>query len=348
MAIQTKPKAPHRTRAQVAEQLKGLLGEEPRTVVELSDALGFQRRDPSQAPTVVANALAVLAARDQAREVPAVSGSGARTGWVAASSHHQAQLPTPIEIEFDYEFVKSSPFSDWFVDHSYQRPLTAMVKRIARDFNPYLFGAPMLSERSGKAPNLAIIDGQTRWEGGRRFGVSAGPAQIFHGLSAEQEADIFWRTQKQRTGMVSFHRFRAQLRAGNPESIALAELCKYAGYELGDAPGQLRAMGALESAFRTDEFLLERVLTCYHEAWPEMVPEGSHITGLHFFFRHFPLEKHSNDEVNDERLVKRLRVTGPDGLARRASAAREIGTRGNSARFMATAIQAAYLSGGRS
>lgn len=343
MTTQAKPKPPHRTRAQVAEQLLELLGEEPQAIIDLSDALGYQRR-PGGPPTVVANALGVLVARGQAREVPDSSG---RSGWVLSSSRHQTALPTPVEIEFDYEFVKSSPFSAWFVDHSYQRPLTAMVRRIAADFNPYLFGAPMLSSRGGKPPNLAIIDGQTRWEGGRRAGVSAGPAQIFTSLSPEQEADIFWRTQKQRTGMVSFHRFRAQLRAGNPESVALAELVKYAGYELGDGPGQMRAMGALEAVFRVDEFLLERVLTCLREAWPDRIPEGSHIRGLHFFFRHYPLDKRASEEVNDERLVKRLAVTGPDGLHRRAMAAREIGGKGTSDRWMATAIQAAYLSGGR-
>jgi hypothetical protein len=292
----------------------------------------------------------VLEARHQAKHIPDSPGRQNDGGWVTFDSHHAVELPPSFEIEFDYVFDKRVALAEMFVDESYQRPLTVLYTRIAKEFDPLLWQAVMLSDRGvkNKPARYALIDGQTRWAGGRQIGLAFGPAQIFTNLNPEQEADIFWRIQKHRHGMVSWHRFRAQLRSGDPESLAIKSLVEDVGFQIGD--GGLTAVSALEKAHKSDDFLLGRALSDLREAWPELIPKGVHILGLHFFFRHYPIGERrprGGAEIDDERLVSRLRTAGPEGLQRRMMAAKEIGGKGTSDRFMAMAIQAAYLSGGR-
>lgn len=347
MATATKERptaaAPRLTRDQAATRLKVLLTDEPQSAASLARRLGV----PDHGGDIVTNALAVLSSRAEAKRIPNTAGSKAG-GWTSWDSEHEAVLAHPMEIEFPYDLEKRVPLVQMFVDQDYQRPLTTFVNRVEKRFDPILFGVLTLSDRGRKHPGgrYGLIDGQTRWVAGTRIGVPHAPAMIFSNLSPADEANLFWRIQKERRGMVSWHRFRAQLASGDPQSIEIKKIAKSVGFKLGEGVGELKAVGALEAAFKSDAFTLERVLSDYREAWPTTVPQGQHIRGLHYFFRHFPLDQKRKQDVNDERLVRRLKFVGPDELRRKALAAKEFG-KGDPATFMARAIEWAYLTGGK-
>jgi hypothetical protein len=353
MTTSAEPRSRRVPRQHVADEVVGLLTGEIQTVASLGRAIGLSGRAAAGGDAVAA-ALAVLEANGVARYIP--DSPGQRGGWVRADSAHASALVAPADFSFDYEFDKNVVLTSAFVDTDYQRPLTSLVKVITRDFDPRLFGALMLSDRGRKSPKgrrFAIIDGQTRWTAARRVGVTDAPGQIFTDMSPDEEADLFWRFQKFRKGMVSWHIFRARLRAGDETAHKIQVLAEGAGYVLGEGPDNLRSMSALEKTYLQDPFQLERALHDFRAAWPELIPEGDHIKGLHYFFRRYPIDDGvrrrkttEKPQVNDERLVERLKVTGVGGLQRKMNAAKEVSPKGTNERFMGLAIQSAYLSGG--
>ena len=335
--------SPRLTRDQAAKALEPLLTEDPQSGAALARKLGYMKVSGNASEiTVVHNGLRVLEAQHKAKKIP--------NGWVRFDAKHEAILAHPQEMEFPYEWAVIR-LDQMFIDGDYQRPLTTFVQRIKARFDPVLFGVLVLSDRGAKrkTQRYAIVDGQTRWAAAREIGIQTAPCIVFTGLTVEDEAWMFARLQKERRGMLSYHRFRAQLAAGDKKSQAIAHLAEMAGYTLGAAPGQMRAVAALEACYKRDEFTLERVLSDLKEAWPEAVPEASHIRGLHYFFLHFPLDQKKQQEVDDERLIRRLKAAGQDGITRRANAAREAGftSKGNAAKYYAQAIQGAYLSGSK-
>jgi hypothetical protein len=337
------------TREETATRLLDVLTREPQSEAALRRAIFGNAARATGGSEITASGLRALEARHLAKRIPHSAGTR-QGGWTLYDSAHETLLAAPHSIEFPYEFGVLA-LDQMFVDGDYQRPLTTFAKRIESRFDPVLFGTLTLSDRGTKHKprRYALIDGQTRWQAATRLGIQHAPAVIFKGLSVADEATIFWRLQKERRSVTSWHRFRAQLAGGNEESLAIKEMAQACGYQIGDGPGKLNAVAALEACFRTDEFQLERALIDLRDAWPERTPEGSVIKGLHFFFRHFPLEQRVKKDVDDERLVSRLRVAGPDGLARKANAARESALKGGShERWVATAIQNYYLSGGKS
>lgn len=352
-----KVNAKGKNREEVAEIILEhfLTVDEPITDRALARTLGFVRRDGDEDAAHTRAALAVLVTRQQAKLVEG--------GWVLSSSPLEAVSASPVEVEFPYEFHTVS-FDQMFVDPGYQRPITTFAQRIEQKFDPVLFQTLTLSDRSygdyifdergvlvgiaglkKGARKFAIIDGQTRWHAAGRRGITAGPCIVFQGLTPEDEADIFWRLQKERRGMVSWHRFRAQLRSKDAESMAIANLVEQCGYVLGDRADQLSAVAALESCYRSNGFILERTLVAYKAAWPTRVPEGRFIRGLHYFFRTFPVDQpRRRMEIDDERLVRRLSVAGPDGLTKKFHAAKESGmVKGSPEKLMALAIQSVYM-----
>ena len=347
---------PQYTRDQAADKLLEVLTLEPQSMAQLTRKLGLEERGRSpgtgHGASIVTSGLRVLEARHEAKRVPNSAGTR-QGGWALYDSEHEAMIAAPQDIRFPYEF-KVLPVEEMFIDKEYQRPLTAFVRRIEARFDPLLFGTLVISDRGikNKPRRYAVVDGQTRWSAATRIGVQIVPTVVFTGLTPQDEAKMFADLQKERRGMTSWHRFRAQLAAGDPESHAIVKIAETAGYSLGEGVGEMRAMQALESCYRTDDFVLERALVALKDAWPNEVPEASHIRGLHYFYRHFPLDnKKKNQDIDDERLVRRLKTSGPEGLKRKASAVREAGTGSTGTKsdiYMGQAIQAIYLSGGRS
>lgn len=333
---------PRLTREQAAEEVAKILTEAPQSMAALRrEVLGQNAGKGGSDSDLIRDALSVLEAQRRATRIPS-------RGWVVFDKK-AAQPEAKREIKFDeqWDFIK---VTDMFVDPSYQRPITSFVRKIEAKFNPLLFQLLAISDRGPrhKPHRYAIIDGQTRWVAATRLGIKAVPCVIYTGLTPEKEAEMFADLQKERRGMATWHRFRAALAAKNTEALAIKSLVETTGWSVGDQVGQIKAIAALESCYRKDEFLLARTLADLREAWPETVPEDVHIRGLHRFFRGYPFEKDkkkakSMKPVDDGKLITRLKTAGPQGLKRKYNAVKEGGTvKGGNDLQMAHAILGIY------
>lgn len=250
----------------------------------------------------------------------------------------------PERADWPYRFALI-PHEHLFVDVEYQRPLTSFVESVANEYDPALIGTLIVSER-GK-DKFAIIDGQTRHEGMARNAEPLMPCLVYMGLSRADEAKLFADLQTKRRGMATYLRFRAALVAKLPEALAIAKIATDAGFELDkvETPRTLKAISALESVYRRDPELLERVLATIAAAWPDADTEGrasgDMIRGLDVFYRR-------EDRIDDRRLVERLAKIPPRTLRHRANALQEGAGSGTGGRagYMADAILGVYARGG--
>lgn len=230
------------------------------------------------------------------------------------------------------------------VDKNYQRPLTSFAKRIEERFNPSLVQTVALSHRAnGK---YAVIDGQTRMVAAEKLGFEALPALVYEGLTLAEEAEIFMLLATERRQPKSWDRFRSALAAGNPEAKAIVSLVKSVGQQVGpDKSKQIGAINALETCYRRGPIELERTLLNLKAAWPDIVPPGDMIKGMHLFYT--PRDKKlkaTREQVNDEKLVKKLQVATLAEVRLRAHAAKVAGRgkQSSAAMYIAGAIATIY------
>lgn len=259
--------------------------------------------------------------------------------------------------EFEYRF-EVVPVEDFFVDHEYQRPLTSLVNEIARNYNPFLVGAVIASDRSTspaphkrtRKPHIALIDGQTRWEGTKRAERPSLLTVVYEGLRPDEEALIFALIQMKRRNMTSWQRWRAMFRAGDRDAIALKRIAEENGWQLrtdSDA-GSLRAIAALEAVYKVDKDepqerdrgrLLGETLDVLHRTWPDdaaLAGGADLIRGMgRFIFEHDP---------DLEQLVRKLQRVTPTMILFNATAYRagRQGGSSNRAGSVSEAILAEY------
>jgi hypothetical protein len=257
----------------------------------------------------------------------------------------RATKPKPAtRTRWPYRFAMV-PLDRLFVDADYQRPLTSFVEEVARDYDPAKVGTLLVSERDDG--RYAVFDGQTRMEAMRQNGEPEAPCLIYSGLTPENEAQLFADLVTKRRGTATFLRFRAELRAGKPEAVAIAQIVEAAGLDLGlvEKPTTVRAVAALEYVYRRDPQLLPLVLGVIVQAWPDPKTDarltGDIIRGLATF-----LQRESS--VQHETLVERLAGVTPMMIRHRANALKEgSGSGGGSPGYVADAILGIYMRGGK-
>lgn len=235
---------------------------------------------------------------------------------------------------------------------AYQRPLTTFVDKIVAKFNPALVGTLCVSERS--KTKFAVIDGQTRAEGMRRLAMTEAPCLVFHGLTRENEAQLFALFQTERRGMTSSSRFKAEVIAGNPHAVEINDVVEGLGFVIDQsiaASNAIAAVASLEFVYHSAKAgakaktnrnpeLLSTVLQTIKEAWPRLPDTAKSslvIRGLGYYFCN------EGKSVDREKLVQRLSKVTPGALAKRAEHLRDgEGMTGNSPAYMSRAIEAQY------
>lgn len=248
----------------------------------------------------------------------------------------------PARRKWPYRFAMI-PVDRLFIDAEYQRPLTSFVEEVTRDYDPAKVGTLLVSARPDG--RYAIFDGQTRWVAMERNAEPEAPCLVYDDLTEAQEAQLFADLVTKRRGTATFLRFRAELKAGKPEAIAISEIVEAAGLDLGlvEKPTTVRAVAALEAVYRRDAGLLALTLQVITEAWPDPSTDarltGDIIRGLAMF-----LQRERN--VRHETLVERLAGVTPMMIRHRANALKEgTGSGGGSPSYVADAILGIYMRG---
>jgi hypothetical protein len=215
------------------------------------------------------------------------------------------------------------------VDRTYQRvPSQQMIKRIADNWNLVASEQILVSDR-GKRPEgedlieggLFLVNGQHRVWAARRIGIDKLEARIIDLTAFENPVGIEAAFRLQtgvRLGDKTFERFRAQLAAGDEESLSilgiLTKLETKPMLQPGD--GGITAIASVESIYRLDGdgSLLTETLQTIKDTWggfDEKKATAASMKGFAWF-----IENHA-EETNRDRLIERMKkVTSAQADAR--------------------------------
>lgn len=150
---------------------------------------------------------------------------------------------------------KKVPTDELTIDKGYQRPLDERrVAKMVADFRPEMLGVLEVSRHNGKC---AVFDGQHRLAAAQELGIETLPCLVHEGMSREQEADLFFRLQRDRKTVHPIDAFRARLAAGDATVAEIYRLVHSAKFVIG-----YKASERVIAAVRTLEKLHQRrVLT---------------------------------------------------------------------------------------
>lgn len=228
------------------------------------------------------------------------------------------------------------PIDRLLVDKSYQRDLReVLVRSIAVRYDPAVVGRPLVSLRTNGF--YYIMDGQHRVEAARRCGDTHIPCTVLSGLSIEQEARIFDRTNRVRARPFAFQLHRTAL-TFDPTARAIDAILAEFGYEFvarnGVGVGRVRCVDEIYTIYGAQigsgpnrqgrrsgagPDLLRSVLRVAHGAFEgdQDGLQADFLRGLSLF-----LYKAQKDPMYNERhLIQVMRDMGIKKLLREARAA---------------------------
>jgi hypothetical protein len=177
---------------------------------------------------------------------------------------------------------KAVSTSRLMIDPRYQRPLNEhRAGKIANEFSYSQLGALEVSQRKNRS--IAVFDGQHRLTALKSLGIKSAPCLVHIGLSAQEEAELFVRLQRDRRPPTPVERFRAQLFSGDVAAKGIAAALLQSGYVVGTSSNDVKAVTMIERIYAkhgTD--VLERVFAIIRDAWYEdpYSLDGSIIGGL--------------------------------------------------------------------
>lgn len=215
------------------------------------------------------------------------------------------------------------------VDYTYQRdPSEALVDVIANDWDTVASELVLVSNRgtrqkeSDTRGGLFIVNGQHRSKAAQKKGMEKIWARVIDLRKQTDPGAIeagFRLKTNVRLGDRPLERFKAQLRAGDTESIAIQKLLAGFDTEINTQANPdigINCVSTVEAIYRIDDgALLKDTLEVIHDTWT--VVGGKHaqasiLKGVAWF-----VEKHA-EESDRTRLVSKLKGIGISALESRA------------------------------
>lgn len=164
------------------------------------------------------------------------------------------------------------------VDPDYQRDLRHdLVNKIAREYDIVKAGPILLSTRSDGS--VWCVDGQHRMAGALQAGETEMLANVIHGLSKEDEAELRLARNDRRPDTI-YEVFRSRLVMGDKKAHALQEVVRQQGGEINTTGPStshgINAIASLEVIFDIDGTgaALGRTLRTIRQAFAEETPPG--------------------------------------------------------------------------
>lgn len=226
--------------------------------------------------------------------------------------------------------IRKVNLADLQVDRSYQRdPSMTLIDTIAENWDEVASELLLISDRGTRPEEdpvdggLWIVNGQHRSLAARKKGIKSVDARIIdlseHPDPAAVEAIFRLRTNV-RMGDKSIERFKAQLRAGNEESVKIEKLLARFDTEINvtgpSQEGGINAVTTVEKLYRFDNSggLLSEVLQMITDTYGTIsgrAASGPVLTALGWF-----ILKHG-EEADRSRVVAQLKSVGLEALDRR-------------------------------
>lgn len=217
----------------------------------------------------------------------------------------------------EYEYKKINT-RDIFVDNLYQRDLSlTKVRKIVREFNPYLVNAVKVSFRDGK---FWVFDGQHTIAAlkSKYKGMDCQvDCKVFYGLTRLDEMELFIAQNGAATSVGMREKFRAMNNNGDPKIREMVKLCTKAGlvadFEKGQADNRIIATKSLYAAYESldaDDFV--DMLKIIKEAWngsPQSLV-GDIIGGMSIFYSTY------KGDFKRKMLVDKLKKKSPIEIVR--------------------------------
>lgn len=236
-------------------------------------------------------------------------------------------MATVDELHATAKIIDVDP-SKLKVDSSYQRDVSEkLVDTIASDWSAIAAELLTVSDRgprdkeSGVEGGLFIVNGQHRAKAAQKLGLTKLDARV---INLRKEADPA-RTEAKfrletnvRLGDRPLERFKAQLRAGDEESIAIVQIAESFGAEISLVPNEtgINCISTVESIYRLDDgALLRQTLKVVKDAYPYVggkFASADLLKSICWF-----IEKHDK-ESDRTRLVGKLTSIGRPALESRA------------------------------
>jgi hypothetical protein len=158
------------------------------------------------------------------------------------------------------------PIDKLEVDHSYQRDRQlheVVLDRVAREWSWPLCEVITVARRPDGS--YYVVNGQGRVIAAKKRGDFAKlPCMIFEMKGPEEEAATFARGQRTRVGLKAAEGYRADLRARDPNAVAIEKMLSAVGYEVQFTTGTnrrrtVRCIGALRRLYAANPKACERM-----------------------------------------------------------------------------------------
>lgn len=220
--------------------------------------------------------------------------------------------------------------SELKVDRSYQRdPSQRLVDDIAENWDEVSSELLLVSQRGirdlAEESGMFIVNGQHRTLGARKRNLEEVWARVIDLSEFEDPASIeatFRLRTNVRMGDKPLERFKAQVRAGNPESLAIVDILGRFDTEVNTAPNVeygINAVSGVEKLYRVDDGkLLTETLQLIKDTFGSVSGKqssSSMMVGLSWF-----ILKHA-EETDRTRVVEKLNSAGTKAIERRARTA---------------------------
>lgn len=215
------------------------------------------------------------------------------------------------------------------VDDSYQRDVSEnLVDFFAENWDTVASELLLISDRGPRPKDgnitggLFLVNGQHRTKAAMKRGLTTLSARVIdlrkEADPAAIEADFRLKTNK-RLPDGALERFRAQVRAGDPESLAIVRLLARFGTEINKTPNPevgVNCVSTVESLYRLDDgAILTETLEVIRDTWRSVDGKRSKaalLKGLAWF-----IEKHA-EKSDRTRLVNKLQTMGSAVIEARA------------------------------
>jgi hypothetical protein len=225
--------------------------------------------------------------------------------------------------------IQTVALSKLQIDYTYQRDTSEkLVDEIANNWDVIASELILVSDRGPRSKDgdvkggLHIVNGQHRSKAALKKGLTEVDARIIDLRKMDDPASIeagFRLKTNVRLGDRPVERFKAQLRAGDPESLAIQTLLSQFDTEINQTPNidvGINAVVTIEKIYRVDDgSLLRDTLTLTKDIWKHV--GGKAATSPLLYGMAWFIEKHA-DESDRTRLVAKLESVGLTVLEQRA------------------------------